>query len=357
LNTIKPLTSLRYFAALAVFLFHLKFTVPSLYKGDWFQLGGLGVGFFFMLSGYVLGLRYGGDRQFSLSEYAAKRFARVYPLHLITFATWNLVYFSAWGNSLIEKYDSGIANVFLLHALFAGPIYQLGFNAVSWSISCEFIFYSVFPLIRRPAAAAACASVISLAILSCWFFAYSGSLLSWYSDFFYFNPIPRMAEFAAGVLISLTVPRLQTRWATVLEIGSLGLLAGQLTLFGSIPQELREIYLIPGFGAVIAAFGCQSGIVSRILGHRNLVVLGDASYGFYLWHHMILRSLGDHLSLRLQSLSPFGKIFSAFLILVGITVFAVASYRWIELPMRALALKATLRRQSTPASRMAPQTV
>lgn len=89
---IKPLTSLRFLFALMVFTSHLDFVkgAPSWY--NWlsrniFFEGYLGVSFFFILSGFVLSYSYKEKiiyHSISLKDFYIARFARVYPLHLLT---------------------------------------------------------------------------------------------------------------------------------------------------------------------------------------------------------------------------------------------------------------------------------
>jgi peptidoglycan/LPS O-acetylase OafA/YrhL len=90
---ILPLTSLRFFAALAVFASHLPLASGAdqpllnwlgknvFYEGYW------GVAFFFVLSGFILTVAYVKRLNYSGDLYLfwLARFARIYPLHLLTF--------------------------------------------------------------------------------------------------------------------------------------------------------------------------------------------------------------------------------------------------------------------------------
>jgi hypothetical protein len=87
---IHALTSLRFFAAFYVVLFH---TVPLVF-GDRMQatltqraisLGYVSVSFFFLLSGYILAMVYlRSGRPIDKRNFSSARFARVYPLFLVT---------------------------------------------------------------------------------------------------------------------------------------------------------------------------------------------------------------------------------------------------------------------------------
>src|SRR4051794_30823970 len=89
---IDTLTSLRFFAAFAIVLYHIPVTLPKLYNGNAFLLFGYGVDFFFVLSGYVLGVTYGYREQFDTADYFRRRFARIYPVYLLTTAAWAVLF-------------------------------------------------------------------------------------------------------------------------------------------------------------------------------------------------------------------------------------------------------------------------
>ncbi|MGR3379352.1 acyltransferase family protein [Salipiger abyssi] len=84
---LRTLTSLRFFAAFWVFMFHLSLRVDTADIWFWNMIGhgARGVGFFFILSGFVILYVYGsqiGTDRFSIRQFTVKRVARIYPLHL-----------------------------------------------------------------------------------------------------------------------------------------------------------------------------------------------------------------------------------------------------------------------------------
>ena len=79
---LKPLTALRFFAALLVFLFHVPQTMVVAYA---FTFGYAGVGFFFLLSGFILTYSYqrvfdGMPNSAAIVSFYVSRIARIYPL-------------------------------------------------------------------------------------------------------------------------------------------------------------------------------------------------------------------------------------------------------------------------------------
>ena len=87
---IPALTSLRFLAALWVFVFHLQ-----LWHGDFgispidkfIHAGPVGMAFFFVLSGFILAQAAAGtDPLTDFRGYAVRRFARIYPIYLFILA-------------------------------------------------------------------------------------------------------------------------------------------------------------------------------------------------------------------------------------------------------------------------------
>lgn len=126
------LDTLRFFFAVVVVAVHFgynKTLVPS---------GGLAVDFFFVLSGFVIApwiLR----TNIGFSDFAWRRFARMYPLHIVTlFAVLAIYLFT--GNNQVRQYPEGNLFTFVSHLLLLqnmGLNENLAWNWPSWSISVE----------------------------------------------------------------------------------------------------------------------------------------------------------------------------------------------------------------------------
>lgn len=148
-------TGLRGIAALLVLFFHVRTPIGAELTfgiADPFSvLGFLGVDLFFVLSGFILSHVYG--EQFSksidseaLKEFAVARFARIYPLHVVTLGLMLIAYAvasnagvtpSVSGNSL----TSTILSLLLIQEWFG----VVGPNPGAWSVSVELMNYIVFP--------------------------------------------------------------------------------------------------------------------------------------------------------------------------------------------------------------------
>ncbi|HZZ87745.1 MAG TPA: acyltransferase, partial [Caulobacteraceae bacterium] len=149
---IKPLTSLRFFAAAWVVVFHywphlaVAGPMPALVAK-----GYLGVECFFVLSGFILCHVYLPAFEAGRFKYGAflwARIARIYPLHLATLIAMGAMagVALAFGLSVdpnVLSWAALPANLTLTQAWGFAP--TAGWNHPSWSISAEWFAYLSFP--------------------------------------------------------------------------------------------------------------------------------------------------------------------------------------------------------------------
>lgn len=156
LPALPSLTGMRYYAAFAVFLFHMvAFMNLQPFQGTRahkvlaqifpMPLGSLGVAFFFLLSGFIIDWSFRDND--TVPAFYRRRVLKIFPSHLVTAVVAMLVLAvpravtSAW-----------LPNFFLVQTWSTGwQGAQL--NVPSWSLCSEMLFYFLFPpaipLIRR----------------------------------------------------------------------------------------------------------------------------------------------------------------------------------------------------------------
>jgi len=329
---LKPLTSLRFLAAFLVFVSH---TNPVLERD---LLGHAGVGFFFVLSGFILTYTYQHAfiGRFDLSKmrsFWVARVARIYPVHLVTLAiaVWLIVSpgLNVW---------KILVNALLLQSWFPNHYTYYGLNSVSWSISDEAFFYVLFPfvawLIFRPrlssthlllVAAVLCGTVI--AGIAAFAIASDEWLL-------YIFPPTRFIDFLAGMLLGAafvrrTMPtRPNARHATLLEVGLLVAIPLAIVWSPHLPPSIRyTAWLIPFWGALVYVFAHQAGAISALLSHRLMIYLGEISFSFYMIHQLVIRTWTSTAG------SAFTVAGLAFSIATSIAL-AIVLYELVENPMR-----------------------
>jgi peptidoglycan/LPS O-acetylase OafA/YrhL len=347
---IPALTSLRFFAALWVVLFHVN--AIGLNRGGsvaylaFSLLGYAGVSFFFVLSGFILVYVY-ADRKIQKRGFWQARFARIYPAYIFSLVVMIPALISFW--PMTKQAHRGllalIANPILLEAWF--PKLLLTWNPVGWSLSAEAFFYLVFPFVM-PRLEALKWPRLRLAMAGFWFtsllitgsyvvlrpdgVAYpvmSDNQLFWLGVV-KLNPLARLPEFLLGMATGLAFLRLPTRgrnWPIALGVGLLLLGIG---LQRWIPFAVMHSGLFaPAFALLIFGFATQPAW-SRFLTAKPLILLGEASYSLYLLHGFFI----------LIAVKHFGHSEHLFAVTVTCIVIAImasiAVFLMIENPLRRL---------------------
>lgn len=306
------ITSLRFFAALHVALFHMNemgvLTGPRWLK-SFAGIGYVGVSFFFVLSGFILVYTYAG-RRLKVDDFWQARFARIYPAYLFSllislpffyFGTFRMhVPFFAFAE---QHFVLSSALVLLLLQAWV-PAAALLWNPVAWSLSVEAFFYAIFPFaLARYSKLSRTAWL--LLILGCWIagLAVSGGYLlsrsaemgyvsstNWSNavQFVKFFPLVRLPEFLMGMACGLLFLRSERNPRHGLPLVALGLVGVAATTLASrfVPYLVVHTALSgPAFAALVYGVALQPSWASW-LNNRVLVLFGNASYSFYLLHSM-----------------------------------------------------------------------
>ncbi|RAX47007.1 acyltransferase [Arthrobacter sp. AQ5-06] len=297
---LNSLTGLRFFAAMAVVLYHLRIYVPQISDGlAVFGYGFTGVSFFFVLSGFVLTWSHRSDVH--SGRFYWNRFARIWPLHVLTMIV------SIWTPLLSATTSATFSAVpfvvTLTQAWIPGSPFLTSFNGVSWSLSCEAFFYLLFPLLfrkldgHRSVARIAGGVVAALALAGLSLSAFTSISVADY--LLGTMPLYRLAEFILGMCLATVMkrgwrPRFRLVHAVGLSAISMVVLTTVSVIFmgpsGGLPVICANLVMIPSFLAVISASagrdlsGTSGGPASRALAR-----LGQWSFALYLVHELVLR--------------------------------------------------------------------
>jgi len=304
---IHALTSLRFFAAFYVVLFHAfpsRDSLPPL-GISFLNLGFTSVSFFFFLSGYILAIVYlPRQGKFQMRRFYVARFARIYPLFLLTILADTPILLHkrviAYGlkSAVLKTIGTLAGNLLLMQAWFTKL--QFALNGPSWSLSVETAFYLAFPFLGRALWKLNGRALWITAIV----FYVGGQCITRFFTVFLtvdqvkFNPLFHFSTFALGILLA--------RWrrpgvlAEPTSTPHSGLLYGSLAaaaiasfltvrFSSSLPYtNVHDGLLAPIFAALIWPLSYPKFNVSRWLSLRWLVILGEASFGLYLLHVVLL---------------------------------------------------------------------
>jgi peptidoglycan/LPS O-acetylase OafA/YrhL len=360
---IEALTSLRGIAALIVVVHHFSiYTLPQTGQwlatyGNFFRNGYLSVDFFFMLSGFIMAHVYlakFADRitRSSYTEYLRARFARIYPLHLFTLLLLvGLEFIKLWTGqgAFTGKFNLTAlgANVLLLQAfdLTCPPLLacQTYWNEPAWSISVEFIIYTVFPWLLF--------WLLKIKPRYDWMI-YLGSLLSLLllikvtrGNLDAIIGIPAIARCGLECIIGIITYKIRQRnignkYSGLLATIALIWILGIMHNWTDTARGIHDWSILPAFSLLILAVsGSRANWLARILQIKPLIYLGTISYSVYLLHWCLAEGLKLGWQLQFGVVFganwPIGQSLLVLLLLISVCLLlAVATYRWIEVPMR-----------------------
>ncbi|RKR89438.1 peptidoglycan/LPS O-acetylase OafA/YrhL [Micromonospora pisi] len=338
-SRLDSITGLRWFAAFAVFGYHLAANASFYEQRDAlrfvFLAGSSAVSFFFILSGFVL--TWQPQRTESKRVFWWRRFARIYPSHLVTFIA--AAFMLRWlGDPLGTK-------VALTHLTLTQTWipersdYWWGFNGVSWSLSCEMFFYLCFPflapLIRRASNRALWAIMVTFIALV--------MAMPWLSDLgepvglgetyiVYILPLSRILEFVLGMALATLVRR--GHWhGPGLIVSSLFTIFCLTVVVRLAPSSWPNIRVttatVIAYTLLVAAAAVADVRRTRSLFRaRWIVYLGEVSFAFYLVHLMVILSANELLRghHKLPLAASFLAVFAVSL------MFAMAVHEFVEKP-------------------------
>jgi peptidoglycan/LPS O-acetylase OafA/YrhL len=313
--------------------------------------GYCGVTIFFVLSGFVLAYNYfealKRPRAEGIWEYLVARFARVYPLYLLVLLVL-MAEMQIEGTSISGWWRHALA----IQGWDPNGLRTFSFNQPAWSISVEFFLYACLPLLipliawLRSARALLVSGAIVVALmvgLAAWF-AVTGKGSLPYDDpssahrWLYRTPLTRLGDFVLGIVAARLFVMVGHRSAaaalgrilTALSLLAIAALMAWPALFFTA-WSWDVAYAVP---AAVLMFGLAAAprtVPARLLSLPVIVLLGEASYAFYLIHFEAIEWLGA--GQWGAGLSVGRLVFEAFA-LATILAVAVGLHLGFELPVR-----------------------
>ncbi|MEX3628076.1 MAG: acyltransferase [Burkholderia sp.] len=345
-TNIPALTSLRFFAAAAIFALHAE-QIAGFPKGSFagFSLTE-SVALFYALSGFILHYNYRNNiSAIGWLKFLTLRFFRLWPLHVVglflaAILAWDDI--SSWYRAYLSIPDLA-AIIFMMQAWSTKNEVVFAINGVSWSMSVELFFYAIFPIIshwfrKKPVSALAITSIPPAALVI--FAQLSGIDTS--SGIYNTNPLTLLPEFTIGVFFAELYVRQHTAggsritW-TVIEFSTIAALAISNwiapTVFAWIlaHQGIAAVAYVKCFysaimcSMVIYAISVERGYLSSALRAYPIRVLGEASFALYVIHQPTQKFMAE----RFDAISP-GALAAVCSILT--ILIAIILHRTIEIP-------------------------
>ena len=303
-NHIPEIQGLRGVAVLLVVLFHSSDFLPG---------GFIGVDLFFVISGFVitklLKREIESDQPKMVQRFFLGRFYRLLPatsvVVLVTLVLSTLVLSpidSIQNVTAVSRYASlFFGNFGLLQS--GGYFYSSNPLEHLWSLGVEAQFYIVYPFVffffyrfsgrfKRTALVFTC-MVLSMVLASLFFATFGARLFSQVfeisaRDFSFYMMPSRSWEFLLGTLVAV-VPNDKIVQKSIIKLSAL-LVSVVTFAISSIYFDMQDSFpsyfaLLPATAsAVIICMYNQSMAVSAILRSRLLVLIGNVSFSWYLWH-------------------------------------------------------------------------
>ncbi|WP_328956011.1 acyltransferase [Kitasatospora purpeofusca] len=351
-SRLPSLTGLRFPAALAVFAYHAALPIPTLrfFADDSTefrfvdladQAGGLGVAFFFVLSGFVL--TWSARPGDTATGFWRRRMVKIVPNYVVAWALAMIFFAGSY-----TPVRTAVLNLLMLQVWIPDFNTYFSVDPPSWSLGAELVFYLSFPLLHRALRrirperllywiGGTVAAIVATPALAYLVLpdtpgvpgGYDSSVVQYW--FSYVLPPVRLLDFALGILVALAVR--SGRWRDIGMVWSgLLLVAGYVaTRWVPYLYAQRVTTVVPI--ALLVASAAIADRDGRFTPFRNRAMtwLGEISFAFYLLHFIVLTELRDLLGTKLYS-TPEG--IGLLLLAIGVTVLlSWILYRLVEAPI------------------------
>jgi len=354
------LTGVRTLLAVNIMLFH--FTPPHMtYLYPVIDNSYVFVGFFFLLSGYVLAYNY-ADRPGRLvkRDFWRARFARLYPIYLLSLVLFFTMLGAEWH---ARSHGQFVEGIILTPLLLQGwsPALATFWNTVAWTLSCEAAFYFAFPWIIRLQWPKSPGRLIAL-LLGVWclglvphalYLHFNPDHLAGPTDRYSsgmwirmlkYTPLAYACTFVGGITLAklqacMTLATRHRAWIAGASLAAIGLFFAKAVTH--VPYILMHGgFLVPLFAALVVGLSGQN-IFAAAFAWKPIELLGQASYALFLLHFNFINLLRNyHVPERLHLAA-----YDPWISYAATLVLAIAAMQLVEKPAR----RAILKRRTAPA--------
>lgn len=298
------------------------------------DMGASGVYVFFVISGYTVALSY--EQSHGFKEYFFKRFFRLAPLYyfyLIIFPLIAWLFYNVDYYSITTKFD--LYN-FLMHLSFLSFLdYRItnSILGVEWSLSIEFFWYLILPVVLKIVSDPKRAVIF---ILASFVFYQNISILYRFISFipqedlglaFAWSPVAYIFSYACGVAVYRIRPLIQqtNKKSDIIIIFAIMMILTKALL--DIP--VLDNYLLFSIISTMLILGCknESILCKFLFSNRYAVFIGLISYGIYLSHACI-----NFAVIKTSFFNQFQGLYRFIIISCSAIIISILTYYLIEIP-------------------------
>jgi peptidoglycan/LPS O-acetylase OafA/YrhL len=355
------LSGLRTLLAVNVMFFHFTpphpaFLTPMIDNAYVF------VGFFFLISGFVLAYNYADRPSLSKRTFYVARLSRVYPTYLLVLVLSAPFLLEEWKAHTPADFFTGLAlTPFMLQSWI--PPLATFWNTVAWTVPAEFMLYLAFPFVLiaiermnvrwqmfsnplRIIAGIVALWAIGITPHTLYHFLNPDHLTAeatrytyaWWLRLLKYAPPAYFCTFTAGVLVARLHSRLKLtpRTRALLALAALAV----LTLFFAFAVErvpyviVHGCLLLPVFAALLLGLAGVNPVAAAF-SWKPIVLLGETTFALYLLHFnaiLLIQYYKLPERLHLQQFDPW--LTFGFVLLL-----AIAVSRLYEKPARMLMIR------------------
>lgn len=337
---IDQLTFTRFLAAISIVIFHYgkkSFIFNNSIVNFIFFNANVCVSYFFVLSGFVMMIAYENKSEFSAKDYFRNRFARIYPLYFLAIL---LVLFLQVRTKNVDLFGLFL-NVFMIQSWIPGQV--LTINPPGWSLSVEFLFYAIFPLIfkiflkssnfKKNVITVILFWILSQFLFQTFFLLFGGNEQGIMRNILLYNPLMHLNEFLIGNLAGyFFVKKAQNKksnydFLILLTVG-LVFLALKFPLGLNFHNGLLAVLFIP----LIVLISLNNGFITKLFQKKLFVFLGEISFGIYILQFPVYSLISAfRINKYLHLNDPTIVFFLRFVILI---ILSSVTYIYIEKPLQ-----------------------
>jgi len=347
------LTGVRFYAALFVYWYHVILIIPGMYalagRSLFLDAAEGGVSFFFVLSGFILTYNYADVFRDGISAASYKRFVwdrltKIYPVHFLALLL--VLPIATLSPQLRLDWRAVPLHLLLLQCFWPSstPAFSSYLNVPSWSISCEWFFYLLGPVVMFLASGNRRRWVLVAVVMA---YACGLGLFLWHgqSDEARFYFVSRFApsrfvEFLLGVFLArVFLTSSGQRLAGVSGLAQatgIGLLIAGAMSRPYVPWPLwGGLLYVPGSILLVLGLAHDRGFFVAHLSRPWLNLLGRATFSLYLIHTPLLRAVRGlclYLGWEVRSWPVFGAVVIAMFMVVQTAALLV--YSGYEIPLQ-----------------------